>query len=61
VTGLFGGPRRSELCQLLCTEMDVETRQIEIKGIKAKTRQRRIITIHDLLLEWLAFTGFPDS
>ena len=61
VTGLFGGPRRSELCQLLCSEMDVETRQIEIKGIKAKTRQRRIITINDLLLEWLAFTGFPDS
>ena len=52
-TGLFAGLRRSELFALDWSEVDLENRSIEIKGIKAKTRQRRLVPIVDNLLEWL--------
>jgi integrase len=52
--GLFAGLRRSELCALEWSEIDLQARTIEIKGVKAKTRQRRIVTISDTLAEWLA-------
>lgn len=50
----FAGPRRSELCALDWSEVHIDDREIEIKASKAKTRQRRVITINDTLAEWLA-------
>jgi len=52
--GLFAGLRRSELCSLEWSEIDRNARTIEVKGAKAKTRQRRIVSISDALLAWLA-------
>lgn len=51
--GLFAGLRRSEICALDWSEIDLEARTIEVKASKAKTRQRRIVTIQENLLEWL--------
>jgi integrase len=51
--GLFAGLRRSELCALEWVEIDKKARTIEVKGIKAKTRQRRIVTISENLSAWL--------
>jgi integrase len=51
--GLFAGLRRSELFALDWSEIDHEHRTIEVKGIKAKTRQRRLVSIADNLVEWL--------
>ena len=51
--GLFAGLRRSEFFVLDWTEIDLENRIIEVKGAKAKTRQRRLVHIHDNLLDWL--------
>jgi integrase len=52
--GLFAGLRRSELCALEWSEVDIQARTIEVKGAKAKTRQRRIVTISENLAGWLA-------
>jgi integrase len=60
--GLFAGLRRSELCALEWPEIDLEARTIEVKGVKAKTRQRRIVSVPDALIAWLQFapkTGRP--
>lgn len=51
--GLFAGLRRSELFALDWSEIDHEPRTIEVKGIKAKTRQRRLVSVVDNLLAWL--------
>ena len=51
---LFAGLRRSEVCTLQWCEVDFTTKAIEVKGAKAKTRQRRIVAISDNLLLWLA-------
>src|SRR3974390_120779 len=51
--GLFAGLRRSEFFALDWAEIDLENRIIEIKGIKAKTRQRRLVHIAENLLDWL--------
>jgi site-specific recombinase XerD len=51
--GLFAGLRRSELFALDSSEIDHEHRTIEVKGIKAKTRQRRLVSIADNLIAWL--------
>jgi len=51
--GLFAGLRRSELFALDWSESDHEHRTIEVKGIKAKTRQRRLVSITENLLAWL--------
>jgi len=51
--GLFAGLRRSELFALDWSEIDHEHRTIEVKGIKAKTRQRRRVSVADNLIAWL--------
>jgi integrase len=51
--GLFAGLRRSEICALDWSEIDLDARTIEVKAAKAKTRQRRIVKIQENLLEWL--------
>ena len=51
--GLFAGLRRSEVCALDWSEIDLTAKTIEIKAAKAKTRQRRIVTVQDNLCEWL--------
>jgi len=58
--GLFAGLRRSELCSLEWDEINQKARTIEVKGVKAKTRQRRIISISDSLSEWLAISPKTD-
>lgn len=50
---LFAGLRRSEVFALDWSEFDHEHHTIEVKGIKAKTRQRRLVTVADTLVEWL--------
>jgi integrase len=51
--GLFAGLRRSEIFALDWSEIDFEHLTIEVKGIKAKTRQRRLVSVADNLLAWL--------
>jgi integrase len=51
--GLFAGLRRSEICALDWSEIDLQARTIEVKAAKAKTRQRRIVAIQENLWEWL--------
>ena len=51
--GLFAGLRRSEICTLDWSEVSLDERYIEIKAAKAKTRQRRLVTISDNLADWL--------
>lgn len=51
--GLFAGLRRSEVFALDWSEIDHEHRTIEVKGIKAKTRQRRLVSVADSLAKWL--------
>lgn len=51
--GLFAGLRRSEFFALDWSEIDLEHRTIEVKGIKAKTRQRRLVHVSENLFEWL--------
>jgi integrase len=51
--GLFAGLRRSEVFALDWSEINHEHRTIEVKGIKAKTRQRRLVSVGDNLVEWL--------
>lgn len=51
--GLFAGLRRSEFFALDWTEIGLENRVIEVKGVKAKTRQRRLVHVADNLSEWL--------
>ena len=53
--GLFAGLRRSELCALEWSKIDLQARTIEVKGVKAKTRQRRIVSVSDALIAWLQF------
>ena len=50
---LFAGLRRAELHALEWDEIDMDSGTIEVKGRKAKTRQRRIVHITDNLLAWL--------
>jgi integrase len=51
--GLFAGVRRSEIFALDWSEIDQEHRTIEVKAIKAKTRQRRLVSVADNLVAWL--------
>jgi integrase len=50
---LFAGLRRSEFFALDWSEVDLENRTLEVKGIKARTRQRRLVHIADNLVPWL--------
>jgi integrase len=54
--GLFAGLRMSEILALTWEEVDLCERTITVQGRKAKTRQRRIVTISDNLRDWLALT-----
>ena len=60
-TSIFGGARRSEVFALVDTELDFDQRLIEIKGIKAKTRRRRLITMNDTLAAWLDVFPSPKG
>lgn len=51
--GLFAGLRRAEFFALDWSEIDFGQRILEVKGIKAKTRQRRLVHIQENLLAWL--------
>jgi integrase len=51
--GFFAGLRTAEICALDWSEIDFESRCIEVTAAKAKTRQRRIVHITDNLLAWL--------
>jgi integrase len=51
--GLFAGLRRSEVFALDWSEIDYEHHTIEVKGIKAKTRQRRLVSVAENLVVWL--------
>jgi integrase len=51
--GLFAGLRRSEICSLDWNEINLTERTIVVLGRKAKTRQRRVVTISDNLMPWL--------
>lgn len=53
VIGLFAGLRRSELCSLDWSEVNLARGTIEVKGTKAKTRQRRIVHVCNSLKAWL--------
>ena len=54
--GLFAGLRMSEILALTWEEIDLCERTITVQGRKAKTRQRRVVTISDNLCGWLALT-----
>jgi integrase len=51
--GLFAGLRRTELERLDWSEIDFESRLIEVKARKSKTAQRRFVTVQPNLREWL--------
>jgi integrase len=44
---LFAGLRRSEVCALDWSEIDLSEKHLEVKGVKSKTRQRRLVTLPD--------------
>jgi len=51
--GLFAGLRPAEIERLSWSEIDLAARLIEVTAKKAKTRQRRHVTISDNLFAWL--------
>jgi integrase len=52
--GLFAGLRREEIARLDWREIDLDGGHIEVKAVKSKTAQRRLVEITDNLREWLA-------
>jgi integrase len=52
--GLFGGLRAAEIARLDWQEVDLERRHVEVKAAKAKTAQRRLVSITENLAQWLA-------
>jgi integrase len=50
---LFAGLRRSEMCALEWSEVDIAEKHLEVKGAKSKTRQRRLVTVQPALEEFL--------
>jgi Site-specific recombinase XerD len=51
--GLFAGLRRAELERLDWSEIDFESNLIEVTAAKAKTAQRRFVTLQPNLRAWL--------
>jgi integrase len=51
--GLFAGLRRAELERLDWSEIDFDSRLIEVKAEKSKTAQRRLVTMQPNLRAWL--------
>jgi integrase len=52
--GLFAGLRAAEISRLDWREVDIERRHIEVKAVKTKSAQRRVVTISANLAMWLA-------
>ena len=50
---LFAGLRRSEVCALDWSEVEISEKHLEVKGVKSKTRQRRLVTLQPPLVEFL--------
>ena len=50
---LFAGLRRSEVCAMDWSEIDICEKHLEVKGVKSKTRQRRLVTLQPPLVEYL--------
>jgi integrase len=50
---LFAGLRRSEVAALDWSEIDLGEKHLEVKAAKAKTRQRRLVTIQLALADFL--------
>jgi len=50
---LFAGLRRSEVCVLDLSEVDIVEKHFEVKGAKSKTRQRRLVTLRPPLGKFL--------
>jgi integrase len=50
---LFAGLRRSEVCALDWGEIDLSEKHLEVKGVKSKTRQRRLVTLQPSLVHFL--------
>jgi len=50
---LFAGLRRSEVCALDWSEVEIAENHLEVKGAKAKTRQRRLVTLQPVLSAFL--------
>ncbi len=61
VISLFGGARRREVFEMDSQEIHLDERLIEVLAAKAKTRQRRLLTVNDTLLAWLTRTGLPEG
>lgn len=59
--GLFAGLRMSEILALNWEEVDLYDRTITVQGRKAKTRQRRVVTISDNLHGWLAMSPAEEK
>lgn len=51
--GAFAGLRHAEISRLDWGEIDLEDGFIEVKAIKSKTGERRLVPIHDNLKKWL--------
>jgi integrase len=51
--GLFVGLRAAEIGRLDWQEIDLERRHIEVKATKAKSAQRRLVSIAENLAQWL--------
>ena len=51
--GLFAGLRAAEIARLDWREVDLGRRHIEVKAAKAKTAQRRLVSITGNLAQWL--------
>jgi integrase len=49
----FAGLRHAEISRLDWSEIDLEDGFIEVKAIKSKTGERRLVPIHDNLKKWL--------
>ena len=50
---LFAGLGRSEVCALDWSEVDISEKHLEVKGVKSKTKQRRLVTLQPPLVEFL--------
>ena len=49
----FAGLRHAEISRLDWSEIDLEDGFIEVKAIKSKTGERRLVPVHDNLKRWL--------
>jgi integrase len=60
VIGMFAGIRPEELERLAWRDIDIDAGIIVISEIVSKVRQRRLVEMEPLLIEWLRFIG-PKS